>query len=343
MRRKGFTLIELLVVIAIIAILIGLLLPAVQKVRDAAARMKCQNNLKQIALASHAYEAAYGYFPPGLTTFKTGKYCGSTVFTKILPFIEQGALAAKMVQDISDLNGDNTGVLQNSQSTADTSLTATTIPTFICPNDKLDPRPFQLSNTTSGYAVGWFSGCSYGGSAGTTAYYVDKFNYDGMFSIVGVAIYTGRDSGEKTTLNGYRIAQVTDGTSQTLFFGEKYHGDPVFEQLQPTCTNFKYPLSSWSAWGWNGGYNGTGMVLGGAQYNATQVQPINYRLPAGTPCGYPALDDRANAWGSGHTGGANFALTDGSVRFLRNDISMAVFLLVAKRNDGQVIDSSAIY
>src|SRR5688572_28506855 len=96
MRRRGFTLIELLVVIAIIAILIGLLLPAVQKVREAAARAKCQNNLKQIGLAVHGYESANNYFPPAGSYVKGAASVSYSTPAVILPYVEQESLQRLM-------------------------------------------------------------------------------------------------------------------------------------------------------------------------------------------------------------------------------------------------------
>jgi len=136
--RRGFTLIELLVVIAIIAILIGLLLPAVQKVREAAARMKCSNNLKQVAIGMHNYHSSYGTFPSG--TLYAGGGFSPYVFTAtsnemtwvtfLLPYLEQGGLYAKV-----DWNR-NMGEPSPANGAFDNSLVArTALPTMVCPSD----------------------------------------------------------------------------------------------------------------------------------------------------------------------------------------------------------------
>jgi prepilin-type N-terminal cleavage/methylation domain-containing protein/prepilin-type processing-associated H-X9-DG protein len=132
--RHGFTLIELLVVIAILAVLIGLLLPAVQKVREAANRSKCSNNLKQLALAAHNYHSASQTFPPGvyqLAFADAPRYRGVTVFVYLLPYLEQDNLAR---------GWDFTNPLNNTAGGPE-SRTAAVLPVLLCPSDVLRQNP----------------------------------------------------------------------------------------------------------------------------------------------------------------------------------------------------------
>src|SRR5262245_54601324 len=129
-KRKGFTLIELLVVIAIIAILIGLVLPAVQKVREAAARMKCSNNLKQIAIACHTYHDTYNFLPPG--TAAAGDKWGWGTF--ILPYIEQGPL-------YTQLGSPNYTTTTDMPAPSATNGLQARIPTYLCPSDPQENNP----------------------------------------------------------------------------------------------------------------------------------------------------------------------------------------------------------
>jgi prepilin-type N-terminal cleavage/methylation domain-containing protein len=183
--RIGFTLIELLVVIAIIAILIGLLLPAVQKVREAAARMSCSNNLKQISLAVHNYASAYNSKLPALTTTPNtpnyGNYNGGILIT-LLPYIEQTALY-------------NLAIATPADTWDPTRLTP--LKTYQCPSD------FTMSAGFSANQVGQWAGSSYGAN-------------QLMFGGVHMGASPGSDVPQ------YNIGNIPDGTSNTIAFGEEY-------------------------------------------------------------------------------------------------------------------------
>jgi prepilin-type N-terminal cleavage/methylation domain-containing protein/prepilin-type processing-associated H-X9-DG protein len=331
MKRRGFTLIELLVVIAIIAVLVGLLLPAVQKVRAAALRSQCQNNLKQLGLAAHNYHGVYQMFPPGLTCLAY-PYSGNTVFAYLLPYIEQENLARLWAFTDDGTNQSAwRNALDSSGNPTSAAPSATVIKTLVCPSDGLTENPIHLTYVYTGYSTGYFGATSYAGNAGTTAYYAPSSRADGVFNMVGPS---GVPAG--TPLKGLPTSSITDGLSSTLLFGEKYHRDPVFD-TRISAANRKYLMHEWSAWGWVGGYNGSGHVLAGAYYTVG-TPPINYRLPDDAADNYTNVDNRVNAWGSGHTGGANFVFADGSVHFLSDSISPTTFLYLAIRNDGQVLD-----
>ncbi len=192
--RPAFTLIELLVVIAIIAILIGLLLPAVQKVRGAAARMSCGNNLKQIGLAMHQFHDANQALPPGYTA--TGAYVDGSMDTApgwawgayILPYLEQGNLYAQYTL---------TQPVQNC------AAAQTVVKTFLCPGDVVQPVPFAITNASGG-TVCMAPPSSYAACCG------------------------GSDKTEAATGSGVfyrnsqvRLTDITDGTSNTLFVSER--------------------------------------------------------------------------------------------------------------------------
>jgi len=307
-RRTGFTLIELLVVIAIIAILIGLLLPAVQKVREAANRGKCLNNLKQLALAAHNYHDINEQFPGGDYLFSTPGLSpptqGYTVFVSLLPFLEQQNIFN--VWNFTDprLNG----------STA-TSPAALPLSVLICPSDVITQNPYPAVKPG-----GTFWGItSYGGNGGSQTYTTAAS--DGMFFAVGPATTLG--------LSPVRIADVTDGLSNTLLFGERYHRDPAFDALAASGVGgASDPIAGY---GWWGSF-GTGAVT---DVTESAFAPLNYLVPPGGGANEVIL--RINAWGSGHISGANFALADGSVQFISNAIPQTTLLLLAKRADGQVI------
>jgi prepilin-type N-terminal cleavage/methylation domain-containing protein/prepilin-type processing-associated H-X9-DG protein len=195
MRRSAFTLIELLVVIAIMAILIGLLLPAVQKVRTAAARLECANNLKQIGLACHSYHDANGGLPPGYLA--TAAYPATTPgwgwAAFLLPYLEQNNLFRQI-----------NFTLPLEQQAA----IQTMIPVFLCPSDTPPPGPFTLTDGTA-TLVCQAAPSSYAATVGSDASEVDDVTGNGVFY---------RNS--KT-----RFTDISDGLSNTVFVGDRAWGD----------------------------------------------------------------------------------------------------------------------
>lgn len=327
-RQLGFTLIELLVVIAIIAILIGLLLPAVQKVREAAARMQCSNNLKQISLGSHGYHDANERFPPGvyqLSFPSPPRFRGITLFVELLPYIEQDNLAR---------GWDKIDPLTNTVGGPD-ARTATVISTYICPSDIIPENPIDTGSR-------WYGITSYGGNGGTQSYDPQFATNDGIFFVIGPGSQTA------PTSKAIRIADVTDGLSNTVLFGERSHVDPNHDSfannLSAPSGQFLNPMSNVGWWANSGGRLSAGDVT------LSAYAEINYRVPrnfADAEAMVPPVSDfesyrfynerRICAFGSNHTGGANFALADGSIRFIRDSLPLVILQRLCVRNDGEVV------
>jgi prepilin-type N-terminal cleavage/methylation domain-containing protein/prepilin-type processing-associated H-X9-DG protein len=304
MRRNGFTLIELLVVIAIIAVLIALLVPAVQKVREAAARLQCQNNLKQIGLALHNFHGDYKRFPSGIMC-PIGSVSGGIVpsscprcaqppvpgkwgswLTWILPYVEQAPLYGEVNLTVREY-----GYCQGPDSPG-----ANVVPTYICPVD------YQPLTTIMYSGIYYFGINSYHGNAGTFAWPVSSA------SLNGVLYYN----------SAVRIADITDGTSNTLLVGERYSQDPVVSDTD---------LADWRGWAWTN-YNSGGDHLGYTSW------PLNSKASV------IGIDARKCNFGSGHFGGANFALCDGSVKFMANTTGsqMVVYQRLSVPNDGAIAE-----
>ncbi len=257
--RRAFTLIELLVVIAIIAILIGLLLPAVQKVREAAGRVKCQNYLKQLALGAHNYHGVYEKFPPGVNQLSFAaapKYRGVTLFIYLAPYLEQDNLT-------KDWN--LTDPLVNTQLPAPgpTAKTATLIPILLCPSDVISgPNPVDSGSNR------WYALSSYGGNGGARSYDPAAATNDGMFFVIG--------PGSQTAPTGQpvRVADVTDGLANTALFGERSHLDPNNDAaaavVVPPSRQFVNPMGSVGWWANSGGQLAAGDVTMSA-FGAAQL------------------------------------------------------------------------
>jgi prepilin-type N-terminal cleavage/methylation domain-containing protein/prepilin-type processing-associated H-X9-DG protein len=339
--RRGFTLIELLVVIAIIAILIGLLLPAVQKIREAAARMSCSNNLKQLALACHNYHDANGQMPYGR---KFDNWDSFTWSELVQPYFEQdnvyrGWLFLSTPSWNENYPGPNGPIGDNP--TQRQSRHAV-IKTFLCPSDG-GPNTNEIGTAPYGMIRGNYRACTgsgdmYGNKADSTAgpWGVGVFGVV-PFQTTDPAGKIFNTTGPRTA--GVQIPAISDGTSNTVLLSEA--------------------LSPDSSAGWGGPI---GSILygnmGGGLFTTT-ITPNSSApdRPIG-PCpkdqgisSYtaPCLSLGGNAWWtrsavgayvgarSRHSGGVNAALADGSVRFVANGIDLVTWRGLGTRANGEVV------
>jgi prepilin-type N-terminal cleavage/methylation domain-containing protein len=308
-RRSAFTLIELLVVIAIIAILIGLLLPAVQKVRAAAARMSCSNNLKQLGLACHNYESANGKFPPLTTDITYIKAPNHHSLTFLLPYIEQENLYRQINMQIDGYNVVN--------------FLAFTQPvkTFMCPAAPLTPT--MTYNVPSGkYSTL---------PPGVTAIQMARTDYTGANTCSGT--WVTASIGTQPIPTGVpgclqynqetAITAVTDGTSNTALLyedaGRPFRYGRGFTKAGPDRDG----NGSGGGWGDPDSYFNIGGANGNTGYQGQGPIAVN-----------GSSDNEVYGF---HTGGAHAVCGDGSVRFLRDSISLAALAAFHSRNGGEVL------
>lgn len=323
-KRSGFTLIELLVVIAIIAVLIGLLVPAVQKVREAANRMKCANNLKQLGIALQGYHDANSAFPAWGFDFPSNPnpanplgatIQGHSALTLILPYIEQANLLTiidikKSVADPANLPipyGTTTGA-------------SAKIPTFLCPSapDRTaDYIPFFSQQGVPNWGPMILGVTDYNPIRGLRAQFQAACAPNSPLGDTGVL-------GSKSSKS--RIADVTDGTSNTLFLAETAGRQQVYANGRPIMPNnpgsFGWQLNA--AWAdMNTAYNLRGFSSDGL-------------VPDGG-CACINANNFESMY-SFHSGGVNIALVDGSVRFLRSSVTPTTIGGLITRNGGEVIN-----
>ncbi|QJW94052.1 DUF1559 domain-containing protein [Frigoriglobus tundricola] len=361
-RSRGFTLIELLVVIAIIAILIGLLLPAVQKVREAAARMKCQNNLKQMGLAGHNYESANGYLPPERGTVNVGgTYYSNDAGPQalILPYVEQGNKFNLFNLNYKTWNDTDvvTGKFTTGSNGLGINLAARVqdIPIYICPSDpSTTVRGANQANTKDlTYPEGRLN---YLGCLGSTSQFTTAGPGAGVFCS-GMFL-----SGSQ--LKGPTIVAITDGTSNTALFGEVMRTTDTWPHVSGIRTNTDIILDSSVGGGpdndgraipscasgnpWTSTISYTGLqferdLWGTTFYTHTLPPNWNRKVPTGTQqynCGNTSITQFHIAASSYHTGGVNLVMCDGSVRFVTDAVNFTNWQALGSKAGGEVISDT---
>jgi len=337
LRRRGFTLIELLVVISIIGILFGLLLPAVQGAREAARRVQCVNNLKQIGLGLSNYEAVHGSFPPGSITYQESPLnCaavrrGHSLFTFILREIEQSPIYNAVNFDFAAVG------TQGSMSAGAINNTAFTsrVSPYICPSDYVQVPWTNKLQSPDAQSFNAFSQSSYAGMVGT----IDIFRWwcgcpstltDGFVCVGQVEL---KPDGAFGNNYGFPVTAFRDGLSQTLLVGEfaRFRNDP--DQIFNQWNSALYYFSTMSG-------------VSRPQGLASAVPRINadLRIPDyifKSPVDWKLDPENQNlgqfGFRSQHPGGVNFLYADGSVRFVKETIYSSVYWALSTREGAEVI------
>ena len=316
MKRNAFTLVELLVVIAIIGILVSLLLPAVQAAREAARRMQCTNNLKQLGLATHNYLSAHSKLPLCLN----GTSKPIAVHAYLLPYIEQSSL-----YNLVDFN-------TSWNSATNAVARATAVPTFNCPSEPSATLP-----------VGW-AGTNYRANQGSQILYAkpptDSSNVNfGMPAPNGIFIPD----------RSLKVAEITDGLSNTAAFSEHPLGDfnnamvSKFDTFRPGT----YPATPDEAVQQCNAVDTKNLSMQGVSdvgapwlqsYHST-TQYFHVAPPNARSCMYPPGRIQTTA-ASLHTGGVVVSMCDGAVNFYSDSIELSVWRAVGSRDGGEVISQN---
>lgn len=328
-RRAGFTLVELLVVIAIIGVMVGLLLPAVQAAREAARRMSCQNNLKQIGLACHNYESTFKQFPHGTmdnnpanvlpnNVWTAGPWRKGSVLVKILPFMEQTALMDRL-----DFRGD---VVAQIVAAGYAGASGTRMSIYACPSDGTSGTRLTGAQQFYNYATS-MGNQNMPGQFGCNLYPNDSINTRAQNVLGGNlfgngAIGHGSVNGA-TNVSGVfsryswaaKLRDITDGTTNTIMIGE----------ILPVCGDHHRggwydPNALWTA------------TTGGINFNTCRKRGVS---DTAQNCNDHRNWMTSQAFKSDHPGGAQFVLCDASVSFLSDSIDYLLYQQLGSRNDGE--------
>ncbi len=339
-RSRGFTLVELLVVIAIIGILVSLLLPAVQAAREAARRMQCSNNLKQLALAAHNYHDTFKSFPMGYSVTirqPSSNFNVQNWGTAILPYIEQ--------QPLYDQYNPNFAACNQSGAIGQANLVViqTILPTFVCPS--APPAATRVydgaipANAVPGLpALTWRAAPSD---------YCLATGVRGAFANLAYAGQPGGAGGERhgsiqphinlifagqVSYKNNTFTNIYDGTSNTILLAERTGGGPdFFAKRKPVSIPALAPSNGG---GWGDALNGEHWMSGSLYTGVTGMPPQE------GPCGINCTNMRGYGFHSLHNNGCQFALCDGSVRFVSQSTAQFVLASLITREKGEAFSNN---